>query len=93
MAQHRPIVTVYTRTGCGLCAVAEELVASQARRRPPWRPRPRVSFVDVDEDEGLVRRYGVRVPVVVIDGREAAELEVSKGQVRQALRAAWRSSG
>ena len=93
MAQHRPSVTVYTRAGCGLCAAAEALVASEARRRAPWRPRPLVSVVDVDEDEGLVHRYGVRVPVVVIDGREAAELEVSRAQVREALRTAWRSSG
>ena len=88
MARHRPAVTVYTRAGCGLCVAAEQLVASEIRRRPPWSPRAAVQIVDVDHDGELVRRYGVRVPVVVVDGHEVAELEVTREQVRSALRAA-----
>jgi glutaredoxin len=77
----RPEVVVYTRAGCGLCRRAEALVTREAGGAP-------VRHVDVDTDEGLVARYGVRVPVVVIDGVEVAELEVAPGTVRRALRAA-----
>jgi glutaredoxin len=76
----RPEVVVYTRAGCGLCRRAEELVAREARRAE-------VRIVDVDTDDELVVRYGVRVPVVLVDGREVAELEVEPGAVRRALRA------
>ncbi len=79
----RPEVVVYTRAGCGLCRHAERLVAAEARRAE-------VRHVDVDSDPDLVQRYGVRVPVVCVDGREVAELQVEPGQVRRAVRAARR---
>lgn len=72
-------VVVYTRAGCGLCAAAEQLVAREARGHD-------VRHVDVDGDEQLQRRYGVRVPVITVDGVEVAELQVSPGEVRAGLR-------
>jgi glutaredoxin len=78
-----PEVVVYTRAGCGLCRRAEELAAREARRAA-------VRHVDVDADPALVERYGVRVPVVCVEGVEIAELEVVPGQVRRALRRARR---
>jgi glutaredoxin len=83
MRSRRPEVVVYTRQGCGLCRRAEELVAREARR-------VEVRHVDVDTDEELVRRYGIRVPVVTVDDVEVAELEVAAGTVRRAVRAARR---
>jgi glutaredoxin len=79
-----PEVVVYTRARCGLCHRAEALVTREARRAS-------VRFVDVDTDEDLVTRFGVRVPVVVVDGVEVAELEVAPGQVRRSVRAARRT--
>jgi len=35
---------------------------------------------------GLIERYGVRVPVVTLDGREISELELTPGVVRAALK-------
>ncbi len=80
----RPVVTVYTRAGCGLCATAEDLVAREARRAD-------VVLVDVDGDPDLQRAYNVRVPVVAVDGREVAEVVVRPGEVRAAVRAARRA--
>lgn len=79
----RPEVVVYTRPGCGLCARAEQRVAREARRAE-------VRTVDVDADPALVRRFGVRVPVVTVDGDEVAELELAPGVVRRAVRRARR---
>lgn len=72
-------VVVYTRAGCGLCVAAEDLVAREARGH-------RIRHVDVDTDEALQGRYGVRVPVVTVDGVEVAELQVAPGEVRQGIR-------
>ena len=77
----RPQVTVYTRVGCGLCRQAERIVATEARRAE-------VSHVDVDSDPELQARFGVRVPVVTVDGVEVAELELAAGTVRRAVRVA-----
>jgi glutaredoxin len=76
-------VVVYTRARCGLCRRAEALVAREARRAE-------VVHVDVDSDPVLGARYGIRVPVVVVDDVEVAELELAPGTVRRALRAARR---
>lgn len=76
-----PDVVVYTRRGCGLCRRAERLVAREARGAV-------VRHVDVDTDPSLTQRYGVRVPVVVVDGHEVAELELVAGVVRRAVRRA-----
>lgn len=80
----RPQVTVYTRRDCGVCRRAERLISHEARRAD-------VTYVDVDTDPALVDRHGVRVPVVVVDGREVAELELRPGVVRTAVRAAARA--
>jgi glutaredoxin len=78
------VVVVYTRSGCGLCRRAEELVRREARTAE-------VTYVDVDDDETLVTRYGVRVPVILVDGAEVAELELHPGEVRRAVRSARRA--
>lgn len=79
----RPVVTVYSRQGCGLCAAAEDLARREGRRAE-------VVVVDVDQDPDLQRRYHVRVPVVAVDGREVAEVVVEPGTVRAAVRTARR---
>ncbi len=80
-----PEVVVYSRTGCGLCRRAEELVAREARDA-------RVEVVDIDTDPVLRDRYTVRVPVVTVDGEEVAELELAPGQVRRAVSRARRAA-
>lgn len=71
---------MYGRAGCHLCADAEAIVRRLAGRRADVR------VVDVDTDPALADRYTVRVPVVVVDGREVAELQVDPAAVRAALR-------
>jgi glutaredoxin len=81
-------LVLYTRVRCGVCRQAEARVQREIRLTPPWR-RPSVRLVDVDADpdgEGLAERYGVRVPVIVLDGVELSELELAPGVVRRALR-------
>lgn len=80
-AAHTPVVVVYTRAACGLCRDAEELVAREARGAE-------VRHVDVDDDPVLVERYGVRVPVVTVDGAEVAAYAPAPGAVRAAVRRA-----
>lgn len=77
------MVRLYTRRGCGLCARAAALVVREARSAE-------VRVIDVDAEDALVRRYGVRVPVVTVDDVEVSELELAPGQVRRAVRAARR---
>lgn len=53
--------------------------------------RDRSSFdleeVSIDGDESLELAYGIRVPVVEIDGREVFEVEVDPAALRRLVRA------
>lgn len=81
---HGPVVVeVYTRAGCKLCAAAERRASEEAAGAE-------VRLIDVDADPGLTERYGVRVPVVAVDGREIAQYEVAAGIIREAVAAARR---
>jgi hypothetical protein len=49
------------------------------------RSRFALEVVDVDADPELERRYGVRVPVVAIDGMEEFQYEVPADLLRARL--------
>jgi glutaredoxin len=77
----RPHVTLYTRAGCHLCEAAEAVLRAEQARHPFT-----LEAVDVDQDPELTRRYGVRVPVVALDGVELFEYEVPPDLLRARLR-------
>ncbi len=70
-------VTVYTRAGCHLCEEAERVV-----REEQAAGGFRLELVDIDRDPELARRYGVRVPVVAVDGQDLFEYEVPPDLLR-----------
>jgi glutaredoxin len=73
-------VTLYTRVGCHLCQEAERVLrAEQATAGFS------LELVDIDRDPGLVGRYGVRVPVVAVDGQDLFEYEVPVDLLRARL--------
>jgi hypothetical protein len=76
----RPRVTVYTRSGCGLCAAAEADVARIcADEGAEW------TAVDVDSEPLLRAEFGDRVPVIMVDGREHGFWRVEEARLRAAL--------
>ena len=64
-------VVLYSRPGCHLCDVAREAILSI---------RERLGFdfteVDIEADDELELEYGIRIPVVEVDGEEAFEVTV-----------------
>jgi glutaredoxin len=73
-------VTLYTRVGCHLCEEAERVLRAEQAATPF-----RLELLDVDGDPELVRRYGLRVPVVAVDGVELFEYEVPVDLLRARL--------
>lgn len=70
-------VTLFSRPGCHLCDVARGVI---------WAERDRTAFdlveVDVSTQDALELKYGIRIPVVLIDGEEAFEIEVDAERFR-----------
>jgi hypothetical protein len=77
-------VTLYTRSGCHLCEQAEQVLRAE-REATPFT----LVTVDVDRDQELARRYGVRVPVVAVEGVEFFEYEVPVDLLRAHLDGRW----
>jgi len=76
------LVRLYARPGCHLCDVAREVIEAE-------RDRSGFTFeeVSVEGDDGLELEYGIRIPVVTIDGREIFEIEVDPKEFAALVRA------
>jgi hypothetical protein len=72
---------MYSRRTCGLCDEAREVVLAE-RGRGAW-----FAFreVPIDGDDALERAFGLRVPVVEVDGREEFEFRVEPERLRALL--------
>ena len=73
-------VVLYGREGCCLCDDARE-VLERARARHPFVLEER----DIDSDEGWLRAYLERIPVVAIDGEEVFDLFVDESELERRL--------
>jgi glutaredoxin len=74
-------VVLYTRPGCHLCDDAREVLRT-ARRRTPFDLRE----VDIETSDDLLAEYGLRIPVIEVDGEEAFEVTVDPGRLEAVLR-------
>ncbi len=77
-------LALYSREGCHLC---EELLAELA----PWAAArsERIEVLDVDADPAARRRYGHRIPVLLVDGEPACHGRLDW----PALERLWGASG
>ncbi|MEO8293526.1 MAG: glutaredoxin family protein [Actinomycetota bacterium] len=70
------VVVLFSRPGCGLCDRAREVLEAQ-RARTPFA----LEEVDISGDERLELEYGIRIPVVTVDGRERFEVDVDPAEL------------
>jgi len=76
------LVTMFSRPRCGLCDEARRVILA-LRERIPFE----FEEVSVEGDDALELAYGVRVPVVLVDGEELFELVVDGEALAAAIRA------
>jgi glutaredoxin len=69
-------VVLFTRRGCHLCERVEDLLASHF---------PDVVIVDVDATPEDAARYGMRVPVLQVDGLDVLEGRIDEAALVAAL--------
>ncbi|MBN1238444.1 MAG: glutaredoxin family protein [Gammaproteobacteria bacterium] len=72
-------LSLYSRPGCHLC---EELEAELA---PLIAGRAAVEIVDISDDPGLERRYGLRIPVLTDGDEELSEYPLDRDNVLRHL--------
>jgi glutaredoxin len=77
----RARVLMYSRPGCGLCDEAREIILAE-------RARTGFDFeeVDVSGSDALELEYGIRIPVVLVDGQEWFEVRLDPAAFGRAVR-------
>jgi Glutaredoxin-like domain (DUF836) len=76
-----PTVRLFSRPGCHLCDDARAVVLS-VRERLPFA----FEEVDVSSSDALELEYGIRIPVVEVDGEERFEIAVDAGELEALVR-------
>jgi len=72
---------MYSRPGCGLCDEARDVIMAQRARMPFVYEE-----VDVSGHDALELEYGIRIPVVLVDGEELFEIRVDPRAFAEAVR-------
>jgi glutaredoxin len=73
-------VTLYSRAGCHLCDEARAVLHAE-RARTPFE----LVEVDIETSDALLAEYGIRIPVVTLDGLEVFEYAVDPGELTALL--------
>lgn len=73
-------VVLYARDGCHLCDEARRVI-DEIRRTASFD----FTEIDIETDDALIRDYGIRIPVVAVDGEELFEITVDPTAFRAAV--------
>jgi glutaredoxin-like protein DUF836 len=73
-------LTLYSRPGCHLCDDMKAVIARVARVVPST-----LTEVDISTDPELDSRYGVEIPVLLVDGKKAAKHRVTEADLMRIL--------
>jgi len=75
-------LTLYSRPGCHLCDDMKAIVERVARTSTP---SPAIEVVDISGDPELESRYGLEIPVLLVNGKKAAKYRVTEEELRRVL--------
>ncbi len=78
------LLTIYSRPGCHLCDDMKAVVARAVRASGVDAS---IEEIDISRDADLEARYGIDIPVLLVDGKKTAKHRVTEADVTRMLRA------
>jgi hypothetical protein len=75
-------LAVYSRPGCHLCDEMKAVIARVARAVPLT-----LREIDISSDPELEARYGLEIPVLMIEGKKAAKYRITEEELTRILQA------
>lgn len=72
-------LTLYSKPQCHLCELLLDELAALLDASIP------IEIVDISEDPDLMRRFGLRIPILSCDGREISGYPLDSDRVRAIL--------
>ena len=76
------LLTLYTRPGCHLC---EEMKVILERVIRDTRVAAQIEEIDIANNPDLEERYGLQIPVLLVNGRKAAKYRISEKELTRLL--------
>ncbi len=73
-------IQLLMRKGCHLCEEVRTLIAMAE-----WETEIEVTEVDIEENEELLQRYMLEIPVVIINGEELDYRSINLSSLRERL--------
>ena len=78
-------LTIYSKPGCHLCddmkSLVHRVLATQINTHTIT-----LDEIDISNDPTLLDRYGLEIPVLMIDGKKVAKYRVSEAELMQMLK-------
>ena len=71
-------LTLYSRAGCHLC---DEMKAVVTRVVRELETPVTIDEVDISTDADLEARYGLEIPVLMVDGKKAAKYRIAEDEL------------
>jgi thiol-disulfide isomerase/thioredoxin len=75
-------LSLLTRPECGLC----EAMLAELQQYAAAHPIPDVELVDVDSDQVLQRRFGLKIPVLLLSGAVVCQQRFDPDELTRLLR-------
>jgi hypothetical protein len=82
--------TIYSRAGCHLC---DEMKAVVERVASSTTPAASIDVIDISSDPDLESRYGLEIPVLMVNGKKAAKYRVSEEELARMVDARVERAG
>ena len=76
-------LALYTRPGCHLCDEMKVVIA-----RVAGHVRLTLEEIDISGNSELEARYGLEIPVLLVEGKKAAKYRITEEDLRRSIRAA-----
>jgi hypothetical protein len=77
-------IAIYSRPGCHLCEEMKAVVEKVVRRE---HASATIDEIDISTDPALESRYGLEIPVLIVEGRKVAKYRVTEDEVTRMLAA------
>lgn len=74
-------LTLYSRPGCHLCDEMKAVVARVAGAIPLS-----LQEIDISTDPTLEARYGLEIPVLLVEGKKVAKYRVTEAELARLLK-------
>ena len=73
-------LTLYSRPGCHLCDEMKDVVRRVAQSVPL-----QLEEIDISTSRELEDRYGLEIPVLLVEGKKAAKYRIGEEELRRVL--------